>query len=143
MATRNQFFSASSLTLAQQVGRMSATYPGFTGRLARNSARWTGTLQPTPISETYSTLIDYALRRRPKVWVIRPNLFDTTGNARIPHMFKDGSVCLHLHADWTPGMFVADTIVPWLSLWLFHYETWRATGIWHGGGHEPRSSTSR
>ena len=34
-------------------------------------------------------------------------------------------------------MKIALTIVPWLSLWLFYYEVWRATGTWYGGGTHP------
>jgi hypothetical protein len=139
MVTRNRIFKSPGLTLGQQIGRMSVSYPGFRGRLVRNSIQWDGELQPTPMSNTYSVRIDYVLRDRPKVWVVRPNLSETRRAVRIPHTFSNGSVCLHLHSDWTPKMFVAETIVPWLSLWLFHYEVWRATGVWHGGGHEPGS----
>ena len=32
------------------------------------------------------------------------------------------------------SQFIADTIIPWTSEWLLHYEIWVATGIWHGGG---------
>jgi hypothetical protein len=37
-------------------------------------------------------------------------------------------------------MSIAATIVPWLSLWLYYYEVWLATGAWEGGGisHEPK-----
>jgi hypothetical protein len=35
-------------------------------------------------------------------------------------------------------MFVADTIVPWIDLWLINYEYWLATGIWFGGGQHPQ-----
>lgn len=33
-------------------------------------------------------------------------------------------------------MSIADTIVPWTSLWLHHYEIWLATGIWCGKNEE-------
>jgi len=92
------------------------------------------------MSETYSVQIDYAFPSRPRVWVVRPKLFDTQ---KVPHTFGDGSVCLHLHSDWTPRMFVAETTIPWLSLWLFHYEVWLATEVWHGGGHGSLASTLR
>jgi hypothetical protein len=140
MVTRSQIFKYSGRTIAQQLGRMSTSYPSFRGSLTRNSIRWTGMLQPTPMSETYSVQIDYPFHRRPKVWVIWPKLFESETKEKIPHTFSDGSVCLHLHSDWTPRMFVAETIIPWLSLWLYHYEVWRATGTWHGGGHEQRAN---
>jgi hypothetical protein len=36
-------------------------------------------------------------------------------------------------------MRIADTIVPWLILWLFYYEIWHVTGEWKGGGVHPPS----
>lgn len=32
-------------------------------------------------------------------------------------------------------MYISETTVPWLSLWLLHYEAWHAIGEWLGGGH--------
>jgi hypothetical protein len=26
------------------------------------------------------------------------------------------------------------TILPWAAEWLLHYETWKVTDCWHGGG---------
>lgn len=31
-------------------------------------------------------------------------------------------------------MAMSTSIVPWLGLWIIHYEGWRATGHWEGGG---------
>lgn len=31
---------------------------------------------------------------------------------------------------------ISDTIIPWTSEWLLHYEYWVLTGIWQGGGIE-------
>jgi len=135
---RNRSARFSALTLAQQLGRMSTTYPGFRGFLSRNRAVWTGTLCPGPISEPYAVEISYLPPKRPKVWVVEPHPVPLAQDARIPHTFPDGSVCLHLHEEWDARRFIADTIVPWLSLWLLHYEGWRVTGEWLGGGDEPR-----
>ena len=33
-------------------------------------------------------------------------------------------------------MLIADTIVPWVSMWLMHYEIWFATGVWCGSKQE-------
>ena len=42
--------------------------------------------------------------------------------------------------EWRSDMKIATSIVPWLSLWLYYYEVWLATGEWEGGGisHEPK-----
>jgi hypothetical protein len=138
MAKKTNFFKSSALTFGEQAGRMSSTHPGFRLRLRRNSARWIGELQPSALSETYTVQIDYVLRKRPKVWVLKPQLRGVLPEEKIKHTFSDGSLCLHLHQDWTPAMFIADTTVAWLAYWLLHYEFWQATGQWLGGGHEPR-----
>ena len=36
-------------------------------------------------------------------------------------------------------MFISDSIVPWLALWLYYYELSLALGKWLGGGHEPKA----
>ncbi len=113
---------------------MSVVHPTFKARISRNRVTWTGDLQPSPISETYAVDIQYTLRGRPKVTVLQPVLRMRPSGEKVPHTFSDGSICLHLHQDWTPMMFVADTTVPWLALWLYYYEVWHATGEWLGGG---------
>lgn len=137
MARIPRYFKSVALTCAQQIGRMASVHPGFRPRFRRAVVTWTGSIQPSPISETYTVRIEYALRQRPKVWIVRPRLRKRSPTERIPHTFSDGSVCLHLHEDWTPAMFIADFIVPMLALWLYYYEESLATGKWLGGGHEP------
>ena len=139
MARKSEFFKSPKLTFAQQRLRMSSVHPSFRGSHTRNVASWTGDLQPSAISDTYTVRIDYTFGKRPKVWVLQPQLRRRTPGQRIRHTFADGSICLHERGEWTAIMFIANTIVPWLALWLLHYEVWHATGEWHGGGHEPES----
>jgi hypothetical protein len=138
MAKRSEFFKAQTLSFARQSWRMSVIHPDFKAKRTRKVISWMGTLQPSPISDTYTVKIDYTLPNRPKAWVIQPKLRCADSATKIPHTFFDGSVCLHERGEWTPNMFIAETIVPWLSFWLLHYEFWLATGTWHGGGHEPQ-----
>jgi hypothetical protein len=35
-------------------------------------------------------------------------------------------------------MLLGDTILPWTAEWLLHYEIWRATEKWMGGGIHPQ-----
>ena len=135
----NRFFKSANLSFVQQIGRMSSIHPQFQLTFVRNLARWTGAMQPSAVSRDYQVKIEYVLGKRPKVWVVQPYLQRLRPDQKIPHTFHDGSICLHLQEDWTPAMFIADTIVPWLALWLYHYEVWHATGKWLGGGHEPRA----
>ena len=101
---------------------------------------WEVSLKPTPLSDTYRVKLQYKLYERPNVWVIKPKLqkFD---NKKIPHRFHDGSLCLfrYLYNEWNASLRIADTIIPWTSLWLYYYEIWLATGIWYGGGEHPKS----
>lgn len=134
---RNEFLKSGFLTNAQQIGRMAATYPRFRRYSQHGRLRWVGEITPTPLSETYTVEITYALRGRPRVRVLKPPLEPLEPGGKIPHTFSDGSVCLHVPTDWSPQRFIADFVVPWISIWLFYYEIWRGTGEWLGGGHEP------
>jgi len=51
-------------------------------------------------------------------------------------MFDQDRLCLYYHYEYdVTRMLLADTVIPWASEWLLHYEIWLATGTWHGGGH--------
>ena len=39
-------------------------------------------------------------------------------------------------SEWQPTMFVANTILPWASMWLLYFEFWLFNGKWDGGGVE-------
>jgi hypothetical protein len=125
---------------------MRALWPSF--KLASwrcGEARWVGSIRPTDASMDYNVSISYRLGRRPRILVTSPPLQRREGE-KIPHLHKDGDLCLHLPAEWDSNMLIAETIVPWATLWLYHYEVWHATGEWLGGGvHAPasRSAASR
>jgi hypothetical protein len=55
----------------------------------------------------------------------------------LPHVYRDGTLCLHLSGEWNENMYFVDSIVPWTAEWLANYEIWLATGDWHGGGEWP------
>ena len=134
MVRRSDFFKSAALSVGQQIGRMSSAHPELRMMISRNCVTWRGEIQPSPISSIYAVVIEYRLRRRPKVRVIQPELQKGRSGNEIPHTFSDGSVCLHRYEDSSPMMYISDTIVPWLALWLFYYEVWQATGQWVGGG---------
>jgi hypothetical protein len=112
-------------------------FPGGRSRIARSELTWTGQITPSPLSSTYTVRVRYKLGKRPKVQVLEPDL-DTPEGTRPPHVFKDGSLCLHQNGEWAERMLLAEIIVPWASEWLLHYEIWLVTGEWHGGGIHPR-----
>ena len=96
---------------------------------------WTATLQPTPLSREYTVQISYRPSSIPQVKVL--SQLPTRPGEPLPHIYREGFLCLHKVGEWTRDMLIADTIVPWTCEWLIHYEIWLAIGEWYGGGEEP------
>lgn len=138
MATKHTYFSKQPLTIALQAANLKRAFPDSNVVLGHNvSLTWRGQLQPTPLSDKYIVKIKYRLNDRPQVTVLDPPLKAHNGD-RLPHVFKGDVLCLfrYKYFEWDGTQFIADTIVPWTSVWLFHYEIWRATGIWCGSKQE-------
>lgn len=112
-------------------------------KITANSLRWTTRLAPTGASRTYPVCITYFVGHYPKVRVL--SRLATRDDDGPPHVFGDGSLCLHVTDDWNSTMLIADTTVPWAAEWLFFYELWLPTGEWYGGGEWPprRETTTR
>jgi hypothetical protein len=125
-----------SWSLPQQAFALHARLPAAKVKLTPKLLECRCEIQPTAASRTYTLRVTYARQRYPAVWVLAPDLESRPG-ASLPHVFQDGSLCLHLDGDWTADMLIADTIVPWTSEWLIHYEIWKFTGEWYGGGEWP------
>jgi hypothetical protein len=116
---------------------MAQKCPEFVGHRHGNQATWEGRFRPLPSCAVYLLRIVALSGRRPWVEVLEPNLRIPPGQRFDTHCFLGGDLCLHLHTQWTPDMYIADTIVPWAALWLVFYEYWLATGLWLGGGEHP------
>jgi hypothetical protein len=111
-----------------QIRGMRANFPGFSYRVRRGGLIWTGTLQPTEESPSYEIQIDHELGRSPKVFVMDP------APRHVVHRYRDGSLCLYWPKEWRwhGQRSLAETIVPWAALWLYHYEIWQVCGTWMG-----------
>jgi hypothetical protein len=133
-----------SLTLVQQAWALATRYPQVRRPVVqRDRLSWKIALQPTPISITYTVAVDYQLGRNLRIYVTDPELV-TRGDERLPHTFtEDGSLCLYYNEFLLCRDLIADTLVPWASEWLLHYELWLATGEWNGGGVDHRSQPKR
>lgn len=117
-------------------------YPHGKATLKAGGLRWTGDLQPSEASRQYLVALRHAPPRYPRVFVRRPKLaIDADGN--LPHIYPDGSLCLHEPGQWSPGDPIAKTILPWTCEWLLHYEFWLATGEWCGSGGNHTGPVSR
>jgi hypothetical protein len=97
---------------------------------------WIFSVQPSPLSVTYTVRLEYEQSDRPQVTVVDPPL-QRGEDGSLPHVYPGDELCLYFDEFDGTRHLVADTIVPWVSEWLFHYELWLSTGEWHGGGLHP------
>jgi hypothetical protein len=119
---------------------MKSLHPQLTlSRWSQNVMTWTGPIRPSALGEEYQVRITYKLGEKPQVTVVSPELHGRENGSRIPHVYPGKRLCLYFPAarEWGPDKLIADTIVPWAALWLYHYENWHATGEWLGGGIHP------
>jgi hypothetical protein len=126
---------ARNLTMAQQALGLRSVFPDADLKLKPDRLSWTGYLQPSALSRTYTAHVLYTLRRYPNVRILAPEL-QATETGFLPHTYDDGSLCLHDAGQWSASMLVVDTIISWTAEWLFHYELWLATSEWYGD-HDP------
>ena len=111
-------------------------YINFSTSVGRNSLWIKGKLQPTSRSDIYTVEIIYHLRKRPIVNILKPLLIKNFKGEDIPHVYAGEKLCLYQpkYNEFKFSDFLSATIVPWTSLWLYHYEVWHVTGDWLGGG---------
>ena len=126
--------SRSPASLALQAQALRGRFPGSDISLRRTVLTWTVTLQPTALSREYTVQISYRPSSIPRVKV--QSQLPTRPGEPLPHVYREGVLCLHKVGEWSPDMLIADTIVPWTCEWLIHYEIWLAIGEWYGGGEE-------
>lgn len=102
-------------------------------------------VQPTEISKEYNVLLQYdSVQRKPQVYVSVEQL-NIDDKENIPHKYGIKNIngeeyvnlCLYYPGEWNSTMNISDTIIPWISEWLCHFEYWSITGKWCGGGKHP------
>jgi hypothetical protein len=135
----HKFFGQQGLTPVQQIPMMKKLYPEFSYHIRRSEVNWDGSLTPTDGSRIYRIKLTYKPHDRPRVWVIDPGLQNGHDDKPVLHIYPDGDLCLYqpFKREWRPNDYIAETIVPWTSLWLYYYEVWQAIGEWLGGGEHP------
>lgn len=121
------------LSVTQQAVRLKLEFPQEQAPIVKaNRLICSVTLKPTPMSIRYTVQICYQHRRRPKVTVVNPVL-ETRPDEALPHVYPGDELCLYYDDEFVgTENFIADTIVPWASEWLYFYETWMTTGSWLG-----------
>jgi len=127
-------------TIAEQVSVMKNKYPNFiVNQTSPSTMKVSGTIRPTARSAWYTFVLKYSSSDNPKVTIVSPELQKNEKGDDIPHLYPAGHLCLY-HPDYqefTRAHFLCDTIIPWISLWLYYYELWHVTGDWLGGGEHP------
>jgi hypothetical protein len=121
---------------------MAHRFPAFTRRTMPGATEWRGTLQPRDTSPAYKVAVKvrHTVDAVPQVRVLRPAL---APNA--PHLYGDGTLCLYWPEEWhwRHDALIAETILPWAVLWLFHYELWLDCGEWLGPSSHDASPDGR
>lgn len=122
-----------SPSLAQQAFALQRVFPAGVIGIKPTRLVWTGVLTPTPMSRHYTVRITYLAGRSPRVVIVDPPLVPDE-NGLLPHFYREGSLCLHEAHEWDGSMLIVDSIIPWATEWLAHYELWKWSGQWHGDG---------
>lgn len=125
------------LNIFQQDYAIRARFPGFQKHvLSDRKGSWVGTLRPADGLTDYRVKVVYQIKYRPRSYVLSPKIELRDGATKIEHTYGPNErPCLFMPEEWNDQRLIADTVIPWLSLWLFYYEMWHLTGKWLGGGH--------
>lgn len=135
----NTFIKERDKNIAEQVASIKSKYPNFSITANHLQLKAIGDIRPTARSVQYTIEVKYHLKEQPKVHVLKPELIVNYKNEKIPHVYPGNRLCLYQpkYREFTGSKFISDTIIPWTSLWLYHYEVWHVTGDWQGGGEHP------
>ena len=111
---------------------------------------WEGVLKPSPFSREYDVVIKYKMGKAPVCVVTSPDIKELAEGRTIPHIYRNKTgiegtqLCLYLPknkkkkkkrtSEWQSTYFIADTFLPWASLWLLYFEDWLFSDDWQGGG---------
>lgn len=127
------------ISLMMQAFKLQSYFPDSKYSIRLNTLVWKGHLQPTSLSPKYLIKVVYQREKHPNVYVLAPKpLTLAEGETKLKHVYNTEKqhLCIYYKRakEWDETKFIADTIIPWTSEWLLHYEIWVATGTWHGGG---------
>lgn len=125
----------------QQMALMKA-FPDSESVISKNELVWRGHVVPTLMCRCYKLELRYKLGRSPQVSLVEPQM-ETRHGEKPPHLYQGDILCLYFPGEWNGSMFLVNTILPWASEWLLHYEIWLACGEWKGGGKHPSSPKPR
>lgn len=93
-------------------------------------------INPTKLSRIYDVKIKYKVGKKPIINILN---LEIDKEIKLPHTYTNNELCLYYprNKEWTKYMYLSDTIIPWISEWLYFYQVWEITGEWYGGGIHP------
>lgn len=135
-----KYYQPKVKNIAEQVAMIKRTHGTFNISYDHQSLVAKGDLQPTARSCSYSVRIQYTLNKQPQIDVLEPKLVKNFNGDDIPHTYTGNKLCLHRpkYREFKFSDYLSNTIIPWISLWLYYYEMWHVTGDWLGGGEHPK-----
>ncbi|WP_346855398.1 hypothetical protein [uncultured Draconibacterium sp.] len=128
------------MNLQEQLKAVKSTWDNWNGRIPNGKELiLEGNVQPTIVSPIYKIKITYKEGGYPFVKVVSPELKLYPGKESLPHVnsHPDNPLCLFLYEFNSRNDALAETIIKWITWWLFFYEIWAETGEWTGGGTHP------
>ena len=127
---------AQRLPIRSQANRINDEYSNWQVIVRKGLLTGIGKIRPSVNSSIYTVKLTHRHNyRRPRVVMIDPVM--QKRNGEYPHhKLEQNRLCLYYpkFKEWLPHMFISDTIIPWISLWLCYYEHWLKHGDWLGGG---------
>lgn len=126
-------------TISNQVMAMRNKYPHFNTVFDYQKMIVKGSLRPTSRSVLYQFTLEYDLNKILNIRITSPELVKNDRGEKIPHMYSAKYLCLYQpkYQEFKKSEFLSDTVIPWISLWLYFYELWHITGKWLGRGEHP------
>lgn len=132
-----KFQSSKVISLPRQVAKLKRTYGNISNVIiGKGILSFDISIRPLETSATYLVRVEYHTNFMPKAYLMSPCL--AKYNGKYPHHVYDtkkgySRLCFYNPKvnEWDNSMYLADTVVPWLTSWLFAYEFWQITGQWH------------
>lgn len=135
MANKKNIIKPKVITAAMQLTKILKEYNNVKShKLEKDILNIVMEIKATQSSKTYNVKIRYKLGEKPVVIVT--NIEEGT---KLPHTYLNNNLCLYYpkSKEWSKYDYISDTIIPWISEWLYFYEIWLATDKWLGGGLHP------
>ena len=127
------------ISIYRQLQEINQNYSNWTGSIHyRRILKLKGIVQPTVVSTEYKVEIIYEPSKHPRIYVISPKLEIHPEKDKLPHVWTDtGSLCLYENEYDVASDLLAESVIVWITWWLYYYEIWLQTGKWVAKGTHP------